>query len=424
MGSRASRTPTALLLVALAGAILCARPGGPGTTPAAGGRAGASSLILISLDGWRWDYHDRAPTPVLHALMARGVRAEALLPVFPTKTFPNHYSIVTGLYAEHHGIVGNTMREPGTTRRFSLSNSESVGDGRWWQGEPIWVTAARQGRRTAALFWPGTEAAIDSVRPDDWTLYDGSIPNHERVVRILRWLDAPEARRPAFIACYFSDLDDAGHAHGPDSPQVRDSIVSIDATIGELVRGIDARGLTNRVDLVIVSDHGMAATSPKRVIVLGDFVNMQEVEVSELNPNLALAPKAGSTLTVDALFHRLARAHPHLHVYRRETAPERWRYRTHPRVPAIVGVADEGWSIAADKTAVPKVTKNRGDHGFDSNLRSMQGLFVAAGPSFRRGATVPAFENVHIYNALAAAIGVTPAPNDGDPAVAERLLAK
>lgn len=422
MGSRARRTLAVFVHVAVAGALLCAGlEGASAVRPPEHGRP--ATLILISLDGFRWDYQRVAPTPTLDALMARGVRAEALKPIFPTKTFPNHYSIVTGLYAEHHGVVGNSMREPGTPLRFWISSAEAVGDSRWWQGEPIWVTVTRQGRRSATLFWPGSEAAVGGVRPDDWTLYDGSIPNHERVTRILRWLDAGE-ERPAFIASYFSDLDDAGHKYGPDSPQVRAAIVSVDLTMRELMRGIEGRGLADRVDIVIVSDHGMAATSPKRVIVLADYVNMNDVEVSELNPNLAIGPKAGATITADGLYKRLERAHPHLRVYRREAAPERWRYKSHPRVPAIVGVADEGWSIAADQAAVPKITKNGGDHGWDSNVQSMQGVFIAAGPSFRRGAVVPAFENVHIYNALAAAIGVTPAPNDGDPAVAERLLAK
>lgn len=417
MGPRARRLLTGIVLIVLAAAL--ARGQGPLVTAAEG-----RTLILISLDGWRWDYHRLAPTPALHALMARGVRAEALTPVFPTKTFPNHYSIVTGLYTEHHGVVGNSMREPATPLRFSLSNREAVGDGRWWQGEPIWATVTRQGRRSATLFWPGSEAAIGGVRPDDWTPYDGSIPRHERVSRILRWLDLPPGRRPAFIAGYFSDADDAGHAYGPDSHEVREVIGTLDATLGELVRGIEARGLLDRVNLVIVSDHGMAPISPKRVIVLSDYVNPDDVELHELNPNLAIGPRTGGALTADALYARLVHAHRHLRVYRREAAPARWRYQSNPRVPAVVGVADEGWSLASDRSRVAASTKNRGNHGFDSNVRSMQGVFIAAGPAFRRGVTVPAFENVHVYNALAGAIGVTPAPNDGDPAVAERLLAK
>ena len=424
MGSRAPRIPRSIVLLCLVAVIGYVRLDGAGLWPRPDRARNQSTLILVSLDGWRWDYHTLAPTPALHALMARGVRADALTPVFPTKTFPNHYSIVTGLYTEHHGIVGNSMREPGTTLRFSLSNRDAVGDGRWWQGEPIWATAQRQGRRATALFWPGSEAPIGGVRPDEWTPYDGSIPNHERVVRILRWLDLPPERRPAFITSYFSDADDAGHTYGPDSPEVRDAIVALDATIGELVRGIDARGLTDRVNLVLVSDHGMAPISPKQVIVLSDYVSPDEVELSELNPNLAIGPRPGGPLTLDALYARLARAHPRLRVYRRETAPERWRYRSSPRVPAVVGIADEGWSIAADAARVGQAAKDRGNHGFDANVRSMRGIFIAAGPAFRQGVAVPAFENVHVYNALASAIGITPAKNDGDPAVAEQLLAK
>ncbi len=419
MGPRARRVLTSFVLILLAAALTR----GQTRTPFASESSGRT-LILISLDGWRRDYHTLAPTPALQSLMARGVRAEGLTPVFPTKTFPNHYSIVTGLYTEHHGVVGNSMREPGTALRFSLSNRDAVGDGRWWRGEPIWVTATRQGLRSATLFWPGSEAPVGGVRPDEWTPYDGSIPNHERVGRILRWLELPPGRRPAFIAGYFSDADDAGHAYGPDSREVRDVIVSLDATIGELVRGIEARGLVDRVNLVIVSDHGMATLSPRRVIVLSDYVNPDDIEISEINPNLAIGPRAGGTLTVDALYARLVHAHPHLRVYRREAAPERWRYRGNPRVPAVVGVVDEGWSLASDRSRVAQVTKDGGNHGFDSNVRSMQGVFIAAGPAFRRGVSLSAFENVHVYNALAAAIGVTPAPNDGDPEVAERLLAK
>jgi hypothetical protein len=168
----------------------------------------------------------------------------------------------------------------------------------------------------------------------------------------------------------------------------------------------------------------MSPLSREKMIVLSDYIKLDDVVLSEINPNLALSARDGGPLSADALYTRLARAHRHLRVYRRETAPERWRYRTHPRVPAIVGVADEGWTVVGDASVNRRFTKDRGNHGFDSNVRSMQGVFIAAGPSFRRGVTVPAFENVHVYNALAAAIGVTPASNDGDPAIAERLLAK
>jgi predicted AlkP superfamily pyrophosphatase or phosphodiesterase len=412
------------LLVTLIGAVSgCRHAGAPGaatTAPSRAARTDTPTLILLSLDGWRWDYHTKAPTPNLQRLMARGVRAERLIPVYPTKTFPNHYTIVTGLYPEHHGIVANTMREPGTSLRFALGDRDAVEDGRWWSGEPIWVTAVRQGRRTATLFWPGSEAPIGGVRPDEWIRYDGAISNAERVARILAWLDLPPATRPSFITGYFNDTDDAGHAEGPDSVAVRDAIVRLDETIGLLIAGLESRQLVDRVNLVVVSDHGMAEVSADRAIALSDYVDPSSVDVIDLDAHLGLNMR---TASVDDVHRRLVRAHPRLHVYRRNETPAHWHYRGHPRIPAIVGVMDEGWTIVRERGNIARVLNDRGNHGFDPRVRSMHGIFVAAGPAFRHGVVVPAFENVHIYNALAAALRVSPAANDGDPSVARRLLA-
>lgn len=380
----------------------------------------STTLVLISLDGFRWDYHAKAPAPHLRRLMARGVTAERLIPVYPTKTFPNHYSIVTGLYPARHGIVSNNIREPETNRRFTMADREAMGDPRWWRGEPLWVTAERQGRRTATLFWPGSEAPIDGVRPDEWTPYDESVPNHERVVRILRWLALPRGRRPAFITGYFSDVDDAGHEAGPESAAVREAIASVDGLVGAIADGIAAMGLADEVSLVVVSDHGMTTISSDRLIPLGEYLDLSTVDVVDLDVHLGLNPREGSA---DELHRRLAHAHPHLRVYRRHETPAAWRYREQARIPAIVGVADEGWMMVRSGSRLATGPRRvRGNHGFDPGLRSMHGLFVAAGPAFRRGVTVPPFENVHIYNALAAAIGVTPALNDGSPAIAQQLL--
>jgi predicted AlkP superfamily pyrophosphatase or phosphodiesterase len=311
------------------------------------------------------------------------------------------------------------MREPGTDRQFSLSNRDAIGDGRWWLGEPLWVTAQRQGRRAATLFWPGSEAPIEGMRPDEWAPYDERMPNHERIVRILRWLDLPPARRPALITGYFNDADDAGHEAGPDSWAVRQAILTLDAVVGELVGAIEARGLTDRVNLVIVSDHGMASTSPDRIIPIGDYLNPADVDVIDIDSHLGLNLRTGST---DELYRRLSHAHRRLRVYRRDETPTAWRYRDQPRIPAIVGVADEGWTIVRSGKGIPFVGEARGNHGFDPSLRSMHGMLIAAGPAFRRGVVAPPFQNIHIYNMLAAAMRVRPAPNDGDPAVAAQLL--
>lgn len=381
------------------------------------------TVILVSFDGWRWDYHTKAPTPNLRRLMARGVRADGLIPSFPSKTFPNHYTIATGLYPGHHGIVANNIKDPQTGRLLTLSKREEIRDPMWWGGEPIWVTAERARQRTAAMFWPGTEAPIMGVRPAYWAPYDEKYPAADRVDRVLQWLDLPAAERPTFITLYFEDTDTAGHNSGPDSRAVREAIMRADGYLGRLVRGLEDRALLDGVNIVVVSDHGMSATSASRVVVLDDYVSLDDVEVVDINPTLGLFPRPGRG---EAVYRALATAHPRLKVFRRESTPERWRYRDHPRIPPIVGVADEGWQVMRRSTvaeiAMGRARAERGQHGYDPRLTSMRGVFVAAGPAFRRGVRVRPFENVHIYNALAQILGVPPAPNDGNPAVARSLL--
>ena len=379
-----------------------------------------SAVVLISFDGWRWDYQQKAPAPNLQKLIARGVRAERLIPSFPSKTFPNHYSVVTGLYPAHHGIVANNIFDPESGLKFGLSDRQAVGDSRWWGGEPIWVTAQRQGKRAATLFWPGSEAPIGGMRPRFWSLYDGKMTNEARVDQVLTWLSLPAAERPSFITLYFSDTDDAGHDYGPDSEAVRKAVGRLDGLLGRLLDGLQSRGIGDRVNIVITSDHGMAATSQDRIIVIDDYLDASTVDIVDVNPTIGIVPK---TATADEVYARLEKAHPHLRVYRREQTPEHWRYRDNPRIPPIVGVADDGWVVLRQRPGQPRpVLKSGGAHGYDPRALSMHGLFVAAGPAFRRGVTVPPFENVHIYNALAAALQVTPAANDGDYTVANELL--
>ncbi len=382
----------------------------------------APTVILVSFDGWRADYRQRAPLPNLERLIARGVRAEHLVPAFPSKTFPNHYTIVTGLYPGHHGIVSNSIWDEATGRSFGLSKREEVQDGMWWGGEPIWVTAERAGQRAAAMFWPGSEAPIKGMRPTYWMPFDGDMPGSERVRKVLGWIDRPAAERPTFLTLYFEDVDTAGHA-GPDLPAVEEALRKVDGYLGELLTGLEQRGLTDRVNLVLVSDHGMASTSLDRVVVLDDYISLDDVRVIDINPTLGLFPNAGKE---EAVYRALKKAHPRLKVYRRHQTPKHWRYRDHPRIPPIVGAVDDGWQVMTRRTL--ERLRARGDaqvsgqHGYDPRARSMRGLFVAAGPAFRQGVVVKPFESVSIYNVLARILGVTPAPNDGDPRVVRRLL--
>ena len=407
-------------LAGLFAVLLVVFSSGPGRSVLAQ-NADAPLLILISFDGFRWDYLRQAPAPALQRLIERGVRAEGLIPSYPTKTFPNHYTIVTGLSPEHHGIVANDIRDPATGRTFGMSKSEAH-ESMWWGGEPLWVTAERAGRRAATMFWPGSEAAIGGVRPTHWKPYLESTSGAARVDQVLAWLDLPPSKRPAFLTLYFEDADNAGHVHGPDSDAVRRAIGHLDGYIARLVRGLEQRGLLASANIVVVSDHGMAARVSGQVIELDDYISLSDVEIVDINPTLGLFPASGKT---DAVYRALVRAHPHLHVYRRNETPDAWRYRQHERIPPIVGVVDEGWQVVRGTLidrVVRTVAQRRGIHGYDPSVLSMRGILIAAGPAFKQGVTVPAMENVHVYNALAMALGVRPAPNDGDMELARRLL--
>jgi predicted AlkP superfamily pyrophosphatase or phosphodiesterase len=378
-------------------------------------------LILVSFDGWRWDYLDRLPTPNLRALAARGVRARALIPAFPSFTFPNHYTIVTGLYPDRHGIVANTIADPTFPERFTMA-AETARDARWWGGEPVWVTAGRKALKTATAFWPGSEVPIAGMRPTSWYPFDDEVPNSERVRRALDALGLPDAERPSFVTVYFSEVDHAGHDFGPDSPELATAAGHLDAALGELVEGVQRLGLAERTNIVVVSDHGMAATSNDRRIFLDDYVDLDTVDVVEYGPLLQIAPK---TASVNSLYRQLRGAHPRLAVYKREQLPGRFHYGHNPRVTPIIGLADEGWTVTSRARVAkqkPGTKPRGGGHGYDPKLPSMHGLFVAAGPALRRGSVVAPFENVHIYNLLCAILGLTPAPNDGDPAVVRGFL--
>jgi predicted AlkP superfamily pyrophosphatase or phosphodiesterase len=380
-------------------------------------------LVLVSLDGFRWDYIDRVPAPNLKALAARGVRAKELIPSFPALTFPNHYTIVTGLYPEHHGIVGNNMVDPVSSIRFSMS-SEAVKDSHWWGGEPLWVTAVRQGRRAAAMFWPGDEAAIDNVRPTFWKPFDGKLPASDRASQALGWLALPAAERPSFIALYLDDVDHAGHDYGPDSPELAAAARRLDDAVGMLIAGVTRLGLADRTTLVVVSDHGMTTLSTERIVWLDDYLDVAGVDVIEMGGILELAPRDG---TVDDVYQRLHGKHPRLAIYKREDVPARLHYSANARIPPIVGIPDDGWIVTTRQREQrrrdrPDAKPERGTHGFDPSDRNMHAIFIAAGPALRQGVVVEPFENVHVYDFLCAVLELTPARNDGNPAVSRPFL--
>jgi len=411
------------LLAALAGG--CARTGGappaPAREAAAAGRLGPT-LVVFSFDGFRWDYPELHGAPNLLRLAREGVRAESLVPSFPSKTYPNHYTLVTGLRPEHHGIVANTMWDERWRATFSLADRAEVENGRWWEGEPVWVTAHRQGRITAASFWPGTEAEIDGVRPDFWARYDPGAADSMRIDRALDWLDLPPERRPSAILLYFDEPDGASHRYGPAAPETRAEVARLDRLIGRFRDGLEARGLLEAVDLLFVSDHGMTEVAPDRAIVLEDFLDLGRVRVLDPSTFALLDPE---TEYLEPALAALESAHPRLHVARREQMPERLHYRAHARITPLVAWADPGWLIYATRAdlARAQAAYSRGAHGYDPETPDMRGLFVARGPSFRRHLEVAPVDNVDVYELMCAVLGLTAAPNDGDFGRISALLA-
>ncbi|MEM8485160.1 MAG: ectonucleotide pyrophosphatase/phosphodiesterase [Bacteroidota bacterium] len=369
-------------------------------------------VILVSIDGYRADYLDQYPSPNISALAARGVRAEGMIAAHPTKTFPNHYTIVTGRYPSNHGIVANVMYDPVFDETFTMSKRHEVENPRWWEGEPLWVTAELQGVKSGTYFWPGSEAPIKDVRPSFWKRYDGSVPGNRRVDEILSWLDLDPAERPRFITLYFSDVDAQGHRHGPASGEVEEAIDRVDGYIGRLLDGITSRGLNSAVNVIVVSDHGMAQTSPDKVIFIDEYIDVDDVKIIETTPALMINPVEGQTENV---YRALQNAHPALDAHRVGAYPVDWHWEGHRRIPQLVALADEGWSIVTNRAAFEsgETMLSEGVHGYDRQLPSMHALFVADGPAFANGKQVPPFENIHVYPLVAHILSLTPTEVDG-----------
>jgi predicted AlkP superfamily pyrophosphatase or phosphodiesterase len=363
--------------------------------------------ILISIDGFRPDYLDRGVTPNLSALAKAGAFA-AMRPSFPSKTFPNHFTLVTGLRPDEHGIVANNMVDAAIPDvRFSMGNTAAVLDPRWWaEAEPIWTTAERAKIPTGTLFWPGSEMPYHGIWPHHWAHYDQSFSSDLRVAMLLSWLDAPAADRLRFATLYFDVVDSAGHHFGPDSKEVNQASATVDAAIGRLRAGLKARNIV--ANLVIVSDHGMVALSDDRRVFIDDMLPKDAYRSLELGPIGSIYPNPGHEAEVEMA---LLGPHPHLQCWRKADIPARFHYGHNPRVAPVFCLSQTGWSLTTHDYH-PKESVVA-DHGYDNESPEMAATFIANGPAFRRGVRLPTFDNVDVYPLLAALVGVAPQPNDG-----------
>jgi predicted AlkP superfamily pyrophosphatase or phosphodiesterase len=368
----------------------------------------AHYVVLVSLDGFRWDYGKRDGATHLLALGKQGVWApEGMLPSFPSLTFPNHFTIVTGLYPEHHGLVANGFYDPAKQTRYAINDPTAVTDGGWYTGTPLWSLAERQGMRTACFFWPGSEAKIAGYRPTYYLRFDNKIDDNARIDQVLAWLHLPAADRPHFITLYYDEPDHEGHQYGPDAPETKAAVVKVDKLVGKLKEGLDATGLP--IDLVVVSDHGMAK-------VQGDWITLDKFA------DLTGFETAGSLLygktDEDAVrvYNQLKKASSQFVVYRRKDVPGELNFRDNPREGDPVVIATGPFIIRAHGPPAGKQESPPpvGMHGYDPHkMPEMKASFYAAGPDILSGRTVRPFENVNIYPWLAHLLGLTPPKSDG-----------
>jgi predicted AlkP superfamily pyrophosphatase or phosphodiesterase len=369
-------------------------------------------LIVISIDGFRADYFDRGITPTLAALAKDGVRATAMHPSFPSLTYPNHYTLVTGLRPDHHGVIENVMWDTKVSPDMFTMNSQNSELPGWWdEATPLWVSAQEQGRIVASGGWPGSEALIHKHRVNYLDAWRDHRKPEEMAAVSLGWLDLAPAWRPSIQFLYFDDVDHGGHDFGPESPQVNEALRQVDAALALLVAGLKQRGLFERTNIVIVSDHGMADTSDARTVILEDI----------LPPGLAMVRSAGASAGLDpapgkdgALAAFLLKPHPNFTCWRKGQIPAHLHYGSNPRIPEFLCLSEAGWRFAsrADKPYWKKA--HPGSHGYDPADPRMDALFLAHGPAFRRGITLQPFDNVDVYPLLARIGGVTPGKNDGD----------
>ena len=400
--------PSFLRAITLALLLLCA---GCATRPPASQEP--ATLVLVSVDGLRPADVTAAAMPALAALADANVRAEGMRPSYPALTFPNHYALVTGLRPDRHGIVHNSMADA-ALGRFRTSDRMAVETGGWWGGTPVWVSAQRAGLRTATMFWPGSEAAIDGVRPWQWRPYRDDTPASESVAQVLQWLALPAHERPRFVTMYLDQVDEASHDHGPDSPQAIAARRDVDAAIAALLRGLRENGHVQAVNLLVVSDHGFDTIAPGQVLRTETMAPPDVAEAVSDGQVIGFAPLPGKTADAERL---LLGRHAHYQCWRKQELPARWHYGTHPRIPAIVCQMDAGWDALWPKKydfAMQRAGDTRGSHGFDPDLPSMRATFIAAGPAFRRGMQLPVFDNVDVYPLLMRLLGLPVEPNDGD----------
>lgn len=365
----------------------------------------APYVLMISIDGYRHDYNRLHKPNFLRKFEKKSTKVKSLQATFPTKTFPNHYSIVTGMYPGNHQIVANYFYAPDLKASYSLKDKKSVRDARFYGGIPLWNLAVQNGMVSATYYWPGSEAPINGYRPTYWEKYDHHKPHLDRINKVIDWFKLPASKRPHFVTLYFSDVDSAGHKYGPTARETKAAVHKVDKTIETLVNELEKLSLP--LNIVIVSDHGMTEMSKKRAIYFKDiFTSTSDKSLLNQFKNIGYGPlvhfyyqgkasdKEKATRELVKVMNRNAKKHK---AFLRKNLPKKFFFTYSVRAGDVVAIADMGWSLGPEGHWI-----GGGKHGFDNfDGKDMHGIFYAVGPNFKSNYRLPTMSNVHIYPALA-----------------------
>ncbi len=375
-------------------------------------------VVILSLDGFRYDYTQLYDAKNINKIASEGVRVKRMIASNPTKTFPNHYTLATGLYPENHGLIGNSFYNTKLKQKYSLPDRKTVGDGRFYGGEPIWNTAEKAGLKVASYNWVGSEADIQGMRPSIWKVYDEKITFEQKTDSVITWLKRPIAERPRLVLMYYSEPDHAGHSYGPNSKEVAEQVKFVDQKVGELYHRLMQLPIAKNINFILVSDHGMRTISKEKIIMLDDYIKKEWVEgVYGGNPVYTIRAKKGK---VQQIYKALKKV-KHLKVYLRGKAPKSLHVGNHPNFGDIIVFAKKGYSVF---DAVRHGYDFGGTHGYLNTDKQMGALFVAKGNMFKEGYTKKSIKNVDVYNIMAYILGIKPAKNDGDFNNVKSLLKK
>jgi alkaline phosphatase D len=375
-------------------------------------------LIVLSMDGFRWDYPDRYPTPNLNAMALNGVKAVSFIPPFPTLTFPSHYAMATGLYPDHHGIVGNTFFDSVRNELFMLRNRHMVEDTFYFGAEAAWETAKKQGIKTASYYWVGSEVNSTSKSPDIAKKFDASVPFEDRIDSVVAWLSLPEATRPSLIWFYFEEPDAIGHSYGPVSEETGKKVAYLDSLVGVLRLKTSSLPLASKLNLMVVSDHGMGDLDSARFLSFEGTLKDEWISyIAGHSPFYLIEPEKGFADSILNTINASGRAK----AWTRDAISAVYPYGSNYRIPGIVVLADSGWTISFESHQGRYL---KGAHGFAPENTDMHGIFYAEGPAFKKNYLHPSFENVNLYLMVSRVMGFKPAAGDGNPENFDQLFLK